>query len=396
MKAFTLDSFDSQPALRSDLRQPAPDDREVLVSVKASSPNPVDLVIAAGALRRAAAYEFPVTLGRDFAGVVERVGARVASYAPGDQVYGFLRHFNPTVREGTWSELIVVPEDEFLAPKPASVDLATSGAAPLSGVTALTAIDALNLSVGDTVMIIGATGGVGSFAAQLAALTGAEVIAPGYREDEDYLRSLGVAVILDREAELARSTRDHFPDGVDAMLDVISADHDTFDGNAALLKRGGRAASTRWVAGDGPGRTNVEAAPSRHNLERLAWLLDRGKVRVPVHRIYRFEQALDALAALETTHPRGKLAIERDVNPAPEGADLRRDHTIANTAMLTMLIVNVVLGIAVCVMVITPLRWAIRAEHRASAAAEQKPGAVAPAPGASEQRPGAPWQSRQD
>ena len=106
-------------------------------------------------------HEFPVTLGRDYAGVVERDGAEVTGYAVGDEVYGFVPHANPTVHDGAWAELITVPQSGHVGPAPTGVELAIAGAAPLAGITALTAIYALALSPGDTVLIVGATGGVG-------------------------------------------------------------------------------------------------------------------------------------------------------------------------------------------------------------------------------------------
>ena len=146
MRAFTLDSFDAPPALRGDLPMPPPAEDQVLVRVQASAINPVDTAIAAGMLEGMVEHTFPVVLGRDYAGVVERVGAAVTRYQPGDEVYGFLTHANPTVHDGTWTELIVVPEDHSIAHRPAGVDLAAAGAAPLAAITALTAVDSLNLS----------------------------------------------------------------------------------------------------------------------------------------------------------------------------------------------------------------------------------------------------------
>src|SRR5687767_13207905 len=164
MKAVTLDSFDGPPALREDLPAPTPAGGEVLVRVQASSANPVDNSIAAGMLKDMVEHEFPVTLGRDYAGVVEQVGPDVTRYAVGDEVFGFLMHANPTVHDGSWAELITVSDDTSIARRPTNVDVATAGAAPLAAITALTAIDALNLSEDDTVLIVGATGGVGSLA----------------------------------------------------------------------------------------------------------------------------------------------------------------------------------------------------------------------------------------
>src|SRR3954452_10755555 len=149
MKAVTITAFDTPPALREDLPAPRLAPNEVLVRVHGSSVNPVDNGIAAGMLRQMGVeYEFPAILGRDYAGVVEQVGAEVTRYAVGDEVFGFLLHANPTVHHGSWAELIAVPQDTSIAPGPKGVDAATAGAAPLSGITAMTLIDALQLSDG--------------------------------------------------------------------------------------------------------------------------------------------------------------------------------------------------------------------------------------------------------
>lgn len=309
MRAFIVSSLDAPPALRDDLPAPAPAANEVLVRVQASAVNPVDAAIAGGMLSGMIEHVFPVVLGRDYAGVVEQVGAAVTRYAAGDEVFGFLLHANPTVHDGSWTELIVVPEDNFVARKPAGVDSATAGAAPLSGITAVTAVDALGISEGDSVLIVGATGGVGSFAVQLAAHAGATVIAPALPEDAQYLRGLGAGELVDRNADVAAAVRERHPDGVDALLDLVSYAPDGFDAYAAALKADGRGASPLSAAGDGPGRSNIMARPTPENLERMAQLLDAGAVRVPIQRSYGLEHAGDALQALGTTHTQGKLGI---------------------------------------------------------------------------------------
>src|SRR5215216_2728696 len=150
MKAVTLESFATSPTLRDDLPAPTPAPTEVLVRVRASSANPADNSIAAGMLKQMGVeYEFPVILGRDYAGVVEHVGAEVTRYAVGDEVFGFLLHANPTVHDGSWAELIVVPQNMSIGRAPQAVDLATAGTAPLAGIAAGMAIDALELSEGD-------------------------------------------------------------------------------------------------------------------------------------------------------------------------------------------------------------------------------------------------------
>jgi NADPH:quinone reductase len=305
MKAITLNEAGASPAARDDLPTPNPSPGEVLVRVQASSANPVDNSIAAGMLANMGVeYEYPVTLGRDYAGVVEQVGADVTDYAPGDEVFGFLVHANPTARDGSWAELITVSADASIARRPTSVDVVTAGAAPLAAITAVTAIDALDLSEGDTVLIVGATGGVGSF--QLAAQAGATVVAPALPEDEEYLRGLGVTEVLPREGDVAAAVRERFPDGVDALLDLVNYAPGTYE---AALKDGARVASPTGAAGEGPGRTMVMAQPTTANLDRVAQLLDSGSLKVPVQATYELDRAAEALQALGATHTQGKLAI---------------------------------------------------------------------------------------
>ena len=304
MRAFTLDGFGAQPALRDDLPEPQAGDSELVVRVHASSVNPVDVFIAAGALQEMAEHEFPVTLGRDFAGVVEEAGSGATRYRVGDEVFGFVLHANPAVHDGSWGELITVPEDNMVAAKPRSLDFAHAGVAPLSAITALAAFDALAPAAGETVLVVGAAGGVGSFFVQLAADAGANVIAPALPEDGDHLRGLGVSELIDRNADVVAAVREAHSDGVAAILDVVSQTPD-----ASLLADGGRLASPLGAAGEGAGRFNLMAQPTPANLRRLAELLDAGTLRVSIQRSYRLEQAGEALQALSSTHTRGKLSL---------------------------------------------------------------------------------------
>ncbi len=308
MRAITLNEPDTQPAAREDLAAPTPTDNEVLVRVHASSVNPVDGSIAAGLLAQMGVeYEYPVTLGRDYAGTVEQAGAAVSGFKEGDQVFGFLLHANPTVRDGAWAELITVTEELSIAPVPEGVDLATAGAAPLAGIAALSAVDALDLSEGDVLLVAGATGGVGSLAVQLAAKPSATIVAPALPEDEEFLRGLGVSEIVPRDGDVAAAVRERFPEGVDALLDLVNYAPGTYD---AALKDGARIASPTGAAGEGPGRTMVMAAPTPDNIQRLGALLADGTLRVPVQRTYTLARAPEALAALTGQHTQGKLAIE--------------------------------------------------------------------------------------
>jgi NADPH:quinone reductase-like Zn-dependent oxidoreductase len=307
MRAFTLDTFDSPPGLRTDRPEPAAAGDEVVVRVRTSSINPVDGVIADGLLREMADHEFPVTLGRDYAGTVERVGDSVTRFRPGDEVFGFLPHADPAVHSGTWAELIAVPEDRWIAPRPSSLDLAAAGALGLAGVMAMTCLDALGLSDGDALLVIGATGGVGSLAVQMAARTGVPVVATGRGDDVEYLRGLGAGLVVDRDGDITEEVRPHHD--VTAIIDLVSADPEAFTVRCGALEAGGRAVSALGAAGDAPGQANVMAVASAENLARLAGLVDERAVRVPVQETYDLERAGDGLTAAATSHRRGKLAL---------------------------------------------------------------------------------------
>ncbi len=308
MRAFTLDNHDAMPAVR-DLQDPAAGAGELLVRVRTSSVNPVDNAIASGMLRGMVEYTFPVILGRDFAGTVERVGAGVTRFAPGDEVFGFVRHADPALRDGSWAELIVAAEADVGA-VPSGISLGDAGAAPLAGITALFAVDALDLSPGRSVLVVGASGGVGSFAVQLAAHAGAHVIATGLGEDAEYLRELGASTVVDRDGDLAAAVRADQADGVDALIDLVSFTGEAFDLHAAALRPGGRAASPLPGVGEGSGRFPIMATPDATAISRIAEHLQAGTLRVPIQDSYPLEQAGDALSALATTHTRGKIAID--------------------------------------------------------------------------------------
>jgi NADPH:quinone reductase-like Zn-dependent oxidoreductase len=253
-------------------------------------------------------HEFPIVLGRDFAGVVEQVGSEVSGLSVGDEVFGFVPGTSPKVHNGSWAELIAVPES-VATRKPDGVDTASAGAAPLAAITALAAMDALGVSEGDTVLVVGANGGVGSFAVQLADNAGATVIAPALPEDEEYLRELGVSEVLDRDADVAALVHERYPEGIEALLDLVSYAPEGFDTHAEVLKDDGRGASPLSAAGEGSERHNVGAVPTQENLQRLARLLEARTLWVPVRRTYELEQAGEGLRALATEHTQGKWAI---------------------------------------------------------------------------------------
>jgi NADPH2:quinone reductase len=309
MRAFTLDSFDSEPGLRGDLPTPEPGDGEVLVRVRGGSANPFDNYAASGFLRPHMEYVFPVTLGRDFAGTVEARGAGVDRFEVGDDVYGFVT--GAQLHDGTWAEYVAAA-GRLVAHKPRTIGFDAAGAAPLAATTALIAVEAIDVAESDRVLIVGATGGVGSFATQLVAERGGHVVAPALREDERFLRELGAAEIIERNGDIGAAVRERYPDGVDSLIDLVSLDPQAFAATAATLKRGGRAVSPTNSAdpdADGIAASNIAAYERPQALAEVAELIDEGKLRVPIQRTYALEQAAEALRDLGSSHTQGKLAI---------------------------------------------------------------------------------------
>ena len=306
MKAITVTQEGAAPALQDIEETREPGAGEVLVRVQASSANQLDGGIVAGMLADMLPHEYPITLGRDFAGVVEQVGEGVSSVAVEDEVFGEVPAMVPPVHDGAWTERIVV-SDEVLAKKPEGVDTAQAGAAPLAALTAVAIVDALELSAGQTVLVVGATGGVGSIVVQLAKAAGATVLAPAFSEDEEFLQGLGVDEVLPREGDLVATVRERYPDGIDALVDAVTPYQPTpYD---AVLAEGGRVASPTNAAGEGPGRTNVMHRATRESLDRIAALLADGTIKVPIQRTFDLEQAPEALGTLAEGHTQGKLAL---------------------------------------------------------------------------------------
>jgi NADPH:quinone reductase len=308
MKVVALEDFESEPRLFDDLPAPEPGEGQIAVRVHAASVNPVDAVVARGMMRDFAEYRFPVILGRDFAGVVEGVGAAVDSFQAGDEVFGFAPATDPDVHGGSWAEIAVVPAGQA-ARKPDGVDFASAGAAPVAALTAMAAVKALELRDGDTVLIVGAAGGVGCFAVQLAKRAGAHIIAPGLPEDEGFLVDLGVDHVIPRDGDVVAQTRELEDGGVAALIDTVSHSPEELEVFAAALAEGGRAASPNRAAGEGPGRHNIGGSTEDGALEELGRFLADGALRVPIQRTYPLEEAGSALSDLQTKHTQGKLSI---------------------------------------------------------------------------------------
>jgi NADPH:quinone reductase-like Zn-dependent oxidoreductase len=309
VKGLALTSFDMAPSV-IDVPDPEPAGGEVVVRVGAASVNAYDTVVAMGAMKDYLPYEFPAVIGMDVAGVVESVGEGVQGFAPGNRVFGTMGT-KPVIHEGTFGELVAAYA-AALAPTPDGVDNERAGTLGVAGTTALGAVNVLDAAEGDRVLIVGATGGVGCFAIQLAAARGAHVIASIRPGDEEFVTDLGAAETVDYTADLMATVRERYTDGVDGVIDLVNRDPAGFASLAALARKGGGATSSVGGAGESTEIEGVAVSNAGGNpalLGTLADLVAEGKLRVPIQRTYPLEHAATALQDFTNEHTLGKLLI---------------------------------------------------------------------------------------
>jgi NADPH:quinone reductase-like Zn-dependent oxidoreductase len=291
---------------------------EVLVRLSAAAVNPMDWKIADGQLEGQLPYAFPLILGVDGAGQVDAVGEGVRGFAVGDSVYGQF-FLVPVGSGGTFAEYVAVPEGSpmsVIERVPPGVAAADAAGAPTAGMAALGALDATGLSAGQTIVILGATGGIGSFAVQLAAGLGAHVIATGRPAQRDWLIQLGAAEACGRTAdEITGQVRAARPDGVDVLLDLVG-DRDLFDACTAIVREGGTALSLNFGAPAEPPATAkirlvnyILMDGKQQLLERISGELAAGRLTVPAGRRLDLAAVPEALAASRAGSAQGKTLI---------------------------------------------------------------------------------------
>jgi NADPH:quinone reductase-like Zn-dependent oxidoreductase len=309
MKAIATTDFGA-PATLVEIPAPEPGEGEILVRVASSSINGFDLSVASGRLKGMMEHRFPVVLGKDFAGTIEAVGPGVDGFAVDDTVFGVM--MKPELGDGCFGERVAAPA-AFAAKIPEGLDTATAGALGLAGTAAHDAVEAVEPQHGETVLVSGATGGVGIIAVQLLKARGAHVIATASIDDEiAFVRDHGADDVVDYRGDVVAAVREKHPDGVDAVL------HFAGDGAklAALVAAGGRLASTLGLSAEQLGRDDVTLAPIVANpvtatLAKLADAAAAGIIRVPVTRTYDLEDVPQGLADF-AAGTLGKLAVRFD------------------------------------------------------------------------------------
>jgi NADPH:quinone reductase len=315
MKAYALTTAD-KPAAPVELPDPELRSDGALIRVHAASVNGVDVGEAHGFLASMMPHDYPVVIGRDFAGVVEAVGSDATALTVGDEVLGFIP-LTPPLHDGTWAELIAVGPDAPLTRKPANISFEIAAAIPLAAVTALDAVHAADIHEGDTVVVIGATGGVGSFAVQLAAHLGATVIGTARAgEEASHVRAMGASETIDyTTSNVVDALSDRYPDGIDVLIDLVNRDADAFAASAALVRSGGRIATTMGaadvdgLAARGVWAVNIMATPTPEKLAELVQRVDDGSIRVEVQEVFPLENGAAALAAFSAGAV-GKLVVK--------------------------------------------------------------------------------------
>jgi NADPH:quinone reductase-like Zn-dependent oxidoreductase len=287
----------------ADVPDPKLAQNSVLIRVKAAALNPADLALQAGFGDSIMDAWFPVIPGWDVAGIVERVGAGVTEFIAGDEVIGFVRE--EILHHGTYAEMVSAPASTLVR-KPRNATWAQAAGLPLAGLTAYQAIvHTLKVTKGETVLIHGASGGVGSLAAQIAVTHGARVIGSGSTGSHNYLRSIAVEPVLYGD-DLVRKVRAIASDGVDAVLDCVGLG--VLALNPQLGSVGLRACS---IAGSAPGVKAVFARMNQADLLRLVELVEAGSLTVEIAATYPLEDAARAQLALRDGGKKpGKIVLE--------------------------------------------------------------------------------------
>jgi NADPH:quinone reductase-like Zn-dependent oxidoreductase len=307
MKAVVIHEYGGPEVLKyEDVPQREPKQDQLLIRVIAAGVNPVDGMIRSGMFDKEGHRAFPMILGGDIAGVVEEVGSKITKFKPGDPVFAYVSLDN----SGGYAQYALVMEREA-APKPKSLTFVEAAAVPIVALTAWQAlIDTAKLKPGQTVLIHGGSGGVGSFAIQIAKAHGAKVIATASTANQEFLKQLGADVPIDY-------TKQNFEDiakDVDVVLDSIGKD--TLARSYGVVKKGGIIVSLvarpdrAELANHGIRGEALSVDPNSDQLIEIGKLIDEKKINVIVSQTFPLWEAKKAEEQVATGHTRGKIVLK--------------------------------------------------------------------------------------
>jgi alcohol dehydrogenase len=309
MKAAQINEYGGPEVLKTvdDALNPHAGAGEVLVEVSAAGVNPFDYKIREGYMKDYFALHFPAVLGGDFTGVVAELGDGVTGFKLGDEVYG---QANAAGGQGSYAEFTPVKVEQ-VALKPKNLDFVTAAAIPLAAASAYQAIaEHINLQSGQKVLIHGGAGGIGVFAIQLAKNLGAHIATTVSTEDAEFVKSLGADEVIDyKNQKFEEVLKDY-----DAVFDTVGGE--TNKKSYQVLKSGGILVSMV----DQPDEELVKkysvtyvqqmTHTNSDKLSKLAELVDQGKLKVTVAKVFPLDQASEALGYLQNGHPKGKVVIK--------------------------------------------------------------------------------------
>ena len=307
MKAVRIHEYGGPEALKyEDAPRPTPATGDVLIRVHATSVNPVDVAIRSGLFKERMKYKLPMIPGWDVSGVIQAIPSASTRLKIGDEVYS-----RPDLsRDGAYAEFIAVRESE-VALKPKSIDHTHAAAIPLTGLTAWQALfDAGHLSAGQSVLIHGAAGGVGHFAVQFAKVKGARVIATASTRNHEFLRALGADEVIDYNT----TKFEDVVHDVDVVLDTITGE--TQDRSWPVIKKGGiyvsilQPPNQEKASAHGVRSAHVFVQPNVDELNEIARLVDSGKVKPHIDKVFPLAQAAAAQEAVAQHHTRGKIVLQ--------------------------------------------------------------------------------------
>src|SRR5437867_6148096 len=307
MKAVVVHEYGGPEVLKyEDVPRPEPKENQVLLRVIAAGVNPVDAMIRSGMFGKSAKDAFPLTPGADIAGIVEKVGSKVTKFKAGDSVFAYVS----LEGGGGYAEYALAAERDAAA-KPKSLSYVEAAAVPIVALTAWQAlVDTAKLAAGQTVLIHGGSGGVGSFAIQIGKARGAKVIANASTANQDLLKELGADVAIDY-------TKQKFEDvakDVDVVLDSVG--EDTLARSYGVVKRGGFIVSLvarperAGLDKHGIRGAALSVEPNSDELAQIGKLIDQKKIKVIVSQTFPLSEATKAQEQVATGHTRGKVVLK--------------------------------------------------------------------------------------